>query len=1069
MYGASTVHPEASDHGRFYSHAFRKLPRSLCRSANLSAVWEDFEIEIGGRRGSMRALGILVCLITIPVAALAQGSIAGRVSDPAGAPVPAVVVEATSDALIETSRTATTDGAGRYRIDDVRPGIYRIRFTVAGWRPHQLDAVEVTSSHTTIVNTQLTEGALAETITVTVERPVIDVQSAKRAVTLTGGVIGSLPTARSYNAVLVLVPGVVTSLNDMVTGPATTSFPLHGGRQNEGRLLLDGLTIGSPPSGNSATTYDVDVAQAEEVTFTVSGGLGEWETAGLVMNIVPKTGGNRMHGSLFASGTGERFQSTQLNDALIAQGVIAGAPYSKVYDISGSVGGAIATDRLWYVVSGHTGGSTRKSTNVYYNLNAGTQSEWLYAPDTTRPAYSDRTLESVSGRLTWQMTPRNKVNGVWDRQALCRSCTGATPGVSEPARVSPEAVGVLGRRLDVTQATWSSPLTDRLLVEAAYGGIFFGVGNFERDPNPTRDLVRVVEQCATGCEANGNIPGLVYRSQDFSDAHAGSYLWKTSASYVTGTHALKVGYQHALMTDDRTWMTNRQSLTYRVNNGVPNQLTQSISPWVNDARAGWDAVFVQEQWTRQRLTLQGAVRFDRAGSWFPVQREGPSRFLPTPVIVPETRGIDSYKDITPRFGVAYDLTGTGATAIKMSIGKYLEGVGVSGIYASTNPTLRMPQTTPVFGTVGVTRAWTDANSNFVPDCNLLNPEAQDLRASGGDLCGVLSNVSFGTTVLTNAFDASVLSGWSVRPSDWNLAVSLQQQLGRRSSVDVTYSRRSFRGFTVADNRSLLPSDLTPFSITAPLDSRLPHGGGYVVDGLYDIIPAKAGQVNNLITDSARYGRWYQYFSGLDITVEARVGDRFTFVGGTSTGQTVADNCDVRERLPELATTTTGTTAFGAALMGSAVTPFNPYCHVAFGVLTQARGLSSYRVPKLDVEVAATFQSKPGALLAANYAAPNAAVAPSLGRDLSGNAATVTVNLVAPGSLYGDRINQLDGRVAKLFRSGRYRTVVGVDIYNVLNSNAVLAYNNTFVPGGPWLQPLAVLTPRLIKLTAALDW
>ena len=127
-----------------------------------------------------------------------------------------------------------------------------------------------------------------------------------------------------------------------------------------------------------------------------------------------------------------------------------------------------------------------------------------------------------------------------------------------------------------------------LLVEAGFGGTYFGVGNFERSPNPTRDLIRVAEQCASGCAANGSIPGLVYRSQDFSVAYTGSYLWKGSVSYVTGTHSLKVGYQHTLMTDDRTWFTNNQNLTYRVNNGVPNQLTQSISPWVNNARAAWD-------------------------------------------------------------------------------------------------------------------------------------------------------------------------------------------------------------------------------------------------------------------------------------------------------------------------------------------------------------------------------------------------------------------------------------------------------------------------------------------------
>ncbi len=366
---------------------------------------------------------------------------------------------------------------------------------------------------------------------------------------------------------------------------------------------------------------------------------------------------------------------------------------------------------------------------------------------------------------------------------------------------------MLGRPLSVTQVTWSSPLTNRLLLDAGFGSTYFGVGNFERDPNPTRDLIRVSEQCASGCAANGNIPGLVYRSQDFSVAYTGSYLWKATLSYVTGSHSVKVGYQHTLMTDDRTWMTNDQNLTYRLNNGMPNQLTESISPWVNNARAAWDGLFIQDQWTRGKLTLQGALRFDRSYSWFPQQTEGPSRFLPSPIVIPETRGVDSYKDVTPRMAAVYDASGRGRTVLKASLGKYLEGAGVTGNYANTNPTLRLPQTTSVFGTAGVTRAWTDANHNFVPDCDLLNPAAQDLRASGGDLCGVMSNTSFGRNVLTNQFDPALLNGWNVRPSDWTLGVSFQQQLGARSALEVAYTRRWFHGFSVADNLAAGPSDL----------------------------------------------------------------------------------------------------------------------------------------------------------------------------------------------------------------------------------------------------------------------
>src|SRR4030095_11829182 len=112
----------------------------------------------------------------------------------------------------------------------------------------------------------------------------------------------------------------------------------------------------------------------------------------------------------------------------------------------------------------------------------------------------------------------------------------------------------------------------------------------------------------------------VYRSQDFSDAYNGSYLWQGSMAYVTGSHSWKVGYQHTLMTQDLTWTTNNQNLTYRFDNGVPTQVAHSLSPWVNRARAGWDAVFAQERWTRGRLTVQAALRFDRARSWFPVQQ-----------------------------------------------------------------------------------------------------------------------------------------------------------------------------------------------------------------------------------------------------------------------------------------------------------------------------------------------------------------------------------------------------------------------------------------------------------------
>ena len=239
---------------------------------------------------------------------------------------------AESSALIEKVRTSVTDGSGQYRIDSLRPGVYTLTFTRDGFRPYVRVGVQITTAFTAGVNAELALGPVAETITVTAAAPAVDVRSAAAATTLRDDIVKALPTVRSYNALVVLIPGVATSGNDVVTGTSTTAFPIHGGRGNEGRLALDGFTVGGPAVGNSATSYVVDAGAAtEEVTFASAGGLGENETGGLVVNLVPKTGGNSTHSSLFLSGTGKKLQSNNLTPALMKHGVTAASPIGSAY------------------------------------------------------------------------------------------------------------------------------------------------------------------------------------------------------------------------------------------------------------------------------------------------------------------------------------------------------------------------------------------------------------------------------------------------------------------------------------------------------------------------------------------------------------------------------------------------------------------------------------------------------------------------------------------------------------------------------------------------------------------
>jgi hypothetical protein len=226
-------------------------------------------------------------------------------------------------------------------------------------------------------------------------------------------------------------------------------------------------------------------------------------------------------------------------------------------------------------------------------------------------------------------------------------------------------------------------------------------------------------------------------------------------------------------------------------------------------------------------------------------------------------------------------------------------------------------------------------------------------------------------------------------------------------------------------------------------------------------------VNNYIEDSAQHnlGAWKNNFNGVDVTLNVRLRNGWTFQGGTSTGQGSGDNCAVRASLPELSVNLV------QGLPGintSPVNTTNPYCNVDYGWLTQLRAISSYVIPKIDVQFSGVFQSKPGALLAANWAVPASTVAAALGHAPAGNVPNVTVNILAPGT-YGDRINQLDFRVGKILKFGRTRTLVSADLYNALNSSAVLTYNNAFVPNGTWLQPTTVLTARLIKIAAELTF
>ena len=698
----------------------------------------------------------------------------------------------------------------------------------------------------------------------------------------------------------------------------------------------------------------------------------------------------------------------------------------KVWEWTPQIGGPILQDKLWYFTGFRQTGTDNFYANVFFNKNAGDPTKWTYDPDTSRRAFQDGRWLSASMRLTYQATPRNKFNIFWDEQSRRIDWDGG--GASNR---SPEAdARSNGYPNQAFNATWSSPVTNRWLLEAGFGGTHLQWGNKERQG--VGRLIQVTEQ-------SGIIPGLRYRGQNWRSNWLEPYQLRGSVSYVTGTHTSKVGYTHTWFNYDDRWH-DPNSINYRFRNGVPNRLTLRDTDRVRFSKINYLAFYGQDEWALGQLTLQGGVRYDFLYSDFPEQSIGFTKYLPNGFIIPATEGARTH-DISPRLAVSYDLTGDGRTAVKVMLGRYVEAQEAGLLGEQLNPAHLL--STGGRRSNSTNRSWNDANGSFVPDCDLLNP------ARNGE-CGPFSNQNFGTRTPSTEYDPDITGGLGVRPYNWEFSAQVERELIPGLGVDFGVFRRWFGNFNTTDNRDVVASDFDTFSVTAPADPRLPGGGGYTITGLYDVSEAKFGQFDQLITSANAFGGGAEeWWTGYDVGFNVRLGT-LTFRGGVSTGRRTEDFCDLKRQLPELQGAT------------------NPWCLQQERFLTHLKGLATYVVPGIDVLVSGTFQSAPGSReVDAFQNVSNSQIVPSLGRNLSGGKRNVRVNLIEPGTSQGERIHQVDLRFAKVLTFGRTRTNVGVDLYNALNVNTPIRYNETY--GSRWLQPREIMPARFIKLSMQIDF
>ena len=1017
----------------------------------------------------------LVSLVLLPALASAQ-SIGGTVTDTTGGVLPGVTVEARSPALIEQVRTAITDGNGQFQIVALETGTYSVTFTLPGFSTLVREGVELSTGFTANVDVRLAVGALEETVTVTEASPLIDVQNMEQRETIDREIYESLPTSRTYDAMALLIPamnvqgGPTTTISvdtSGISGKGNNRLSIHGSDEEDSEMQLDGLdsnlvAFDGAPEG---TPFDTAIA---EYVYDYSGNSAEVETGGVRLNMIPKEGSNTFSGGFYGDVVPSAWLANNINQRLLDLGIVGGEEGGVKLDqswyVGPSFGGPIVRDHLWFFTSYSNRRSSLSPANLF---NSQDTSALTYVPDLDNPTIDRQDNYEATIRLTWQATSRDKVQAYWSNNYRIQ-----IPSLSgsqlDPIYIAPEAGSENEGAINTYQITWVRPHTNRILFEfgAALQPVHYILypldsetarlhGTGRHDLNARTDLPGVFEGSDLTMSRN---MGFFFGGTDVWYSTSNTTL-RGSMSYVTGSHNLKFGF-----TSNQKW----QNESYRSGNNWTNMITFFGSPVsaLFSARPNETnqltniGIYAQEQWTVDRLTVNAGVRMDYFRGFYPDQTTEAMTWAPTPRSFPGMT-VASWKDLQPRLGIVYDLRGDGRTALKASASRYGDrnAIALAGLI------------NPVANNILMSRSWFDGGNPFglpgVPSCI---PSAADPTGSSciagdglvqgnplndapnGELLDPNPTPGFATPAITEFFDPDYAFGWGKKGANWEFSGSVQHQLADGVSVDVGYFRRGFVNLTATDNRATSADDWDEYTITVPQDPRLPDGGGFPLT-LVDLNPAAIAIPDNLTTSANQFGGMSRMWQGVDLNFSAQL-EGILFQGGYATGRETQDSCAVQGALPE----TVNEGAGGLTGGGDTVVPLE-FCSSETPWISQVSMFGSYTFP-YDIEVSGAFFSRQGTERLAVIQVPVADATALLGR--APTETSIFVNVARPGSLWGDRLNQVDLRLAKVLNLGGSSTLrASLDIHNLLNGNSVSRERYTLAN---YLQPLGLQPGRMAKLS-----
>jgi Carboxypeptidase regulatory-like domain len=991
-----------------------------------------------------------------PNIAHAQSIIAGVVRDTSGAVLPGATVEVASDVLIEKTRSAVTDGDGQYRIIDLRPGTYVITFTLEGFQSTRRENLELPANFTATVNGELQVGSLQETITVSGQSPVVDVQSTSKSLPLPRQVLDSIPTGRTLQSFAGIVPGVNMSAPDVGGSRSMqqTTMSSHGMPSVQTVVQLDGIGLNETETDGGVQFY-TNTAINEEMVYQTSGANADVDAGGIRLNMIPKRGGNQFSGSV--SALGKVYQSDNLSQDLINRGLTVTDKIDTLYNLEAGVGGKIKQDRLWYFLSARLTRLNSPVADTFY-VPSGSNFPTAFQQCKTGAVSCEQGIDdqyqlSGQGRVTWQVSPKNQLTAYYDK--LSKNRGHAMSAGYDPATAS----NVWGPpKYEVKQGKWTSTISDKLLFEFG-SSIVDDARTTLYQPGIAKDYGSSAWYAnAAHVDTSLGISWLAAPAPEYRNWPHRVYL-VTALSYVTGSHNVKVGFQHDSGNQGNQYTMNAD-LVQQYQNGTPSSVVAYNTPVINWANLNRNmGVYGQDSWTIKRLTLSYGLRWENWSTGVREQGMAPGRFVGLREFGPED--LPAWKTLSPRTGAAYDLFGNGKTALKFSANRYRR-MGTTGLANTYNPIALQSQQL----------AWTDLNTDDIAQgergCTYLTAGCE---INFGQLATTFGAVIPGCSLVGTP--GSIPCGNAQidpdlkRTATWNYNVGVQHELLPRLSVSANWFHVDYDNLRVRKNVQQTFADYTRQDVVSPLDGK--------VITVYNVSNAKRNQVQYFDTNAPDRKLWYD---GYEFTFSARLPRGGTLFGGTTTEKTLAVMCDEPSNPNNLLycdQRNSGipfTTSFKIA--GSYPLPWGLQLS---GALQAMAGLPMGTAALTGTTQNSATSTTPSGISSRWLILPTTRYAPNCTGPCTPGAlvnpgmtvASMSVPLVAPGTEFFDRLNQLDVTISKVFFVDKVRFEPEAAVFNALNAASVSAVRSQNYGTTSYNQPSTILQGRFLRLGIKMRW